>query len=69
MPENNKRQKVIAMVTGTASILIGLVYLLIVIALDFRGSMIPPPPEAFGVEVVVSSAFFSKVQQPFLKQF
>ncbi len=49
--EDSKRGKLIALITGIFSILIGLLYLIIIILLDFRGPILPPPPEAL-IEVV-----------------
>ena len=40
------RKKILALVTAFISILIGLIYLALVFALDFRGPMNPPPSEA-----------------------
>ena len=40
------RKKLLALVTAFISILIGLIYLALVFALDFRGPMNPPPSEA-----------------------
>ena len=59
MSDNSTRKKIIALTTAVLSILIGLVYLLLIAALDFRGQMIPPPPEAFDevATLVVFSEF------------
>ncbi len=48
------RKRLIAIVTGVFSILIGAIYLILITVLDSRGPMLPPPPEALGVE----GAFF-----------
>ena len=40
------RKNILALVTAFISILIGLIYLALVFALDFRGPMNPPPSEA-----------------------
>ncbi len=45
------KKNIIALVTAFISILIGLIYLGFVMALDFRGPMIPPPSEALISEV------------------
>ena len=37
------RQKILAIVTGTISVLLALAYLILVQILDFRGEMIPAP--------------------------
>ncbi|KAK9805277.1 hypothetical protein WJX72_010468 [[Myrmecia] bisecta] len=48
-PEVAKGQRT-AIVTGAASIIFGVVYLVLVQILDSRGSDLkPPPPEAFGL--------------------
>ena len=46
------KKNILAFVTAFISILIGLVYLGLVLALDFRGPMNPPPSEAL-ISVVV----------------
>ena len=49
----NKRGRWVAIVTGTMSVLIGVLYLGLITVLDSRGPMRPPPPEALaGAEVV-----------------
>ena len=40
------KKNILALITAFISIIIGLIYLGMVIALDFRGPMIPPPSEA-----------------------
>ena len=40
------KKNIIALITAFISILIGLIYLALVFALDFRGPMNPPPSEA-----------------------
>ena len=37
------KKNILALITAFISILIGLIYLALVFALDFRGPMIPPP--------------------------
>ena len=55
MPEQSQRPRWIAIVTGAISVAIGLLYLLMITALDARGPLLPPPPEALaGAEVVAS---------------
>ena len=49
MPEEPKRSKWVAVVTGAISVAIGVIYLLLITVLDARGPMLPPPPEALGV--------------------
>ncbi len=46
------KKNILAFVTASISILIGLIYLALVFILDFRGPMIPPPSEAM-LSVVV----------------
>ena len=52
MKESHSGKKVLALVTGGISVLIAIVYLILIMVLDARGSMLPPPPEAFGVELI-----------------
>ena len=40
------KKNIVALITAFISIMIGIIYLLLVFVLDFRGPMIPPPPEA-----------------------
>ena len=46
------RKRFIALITAGISILIGILYLILIIVLDARGPMLPPPPEALGVKLV-----------------
>ena len=46
------KKNILALVTASISILIGLIYLALVFILDFRGPMIPPPSEALISAVV-----------------
>jgi hypothetical protein len=39
----------VAIITGVISVLIGVLYLALIIVLDSRGAMVPPPPEALGL--------------------
>ena len=64
MNEKSSSGHWIALVTGAFSIFIGLLYLLMITILDFRGPMLPPPPEALGV-LVTEVAQSLLVQQPF----
>ena len=41
--------KVVAIITGAISIFVAVAYLVLVQILDFRGEMLPPPPEALGM--------------------
>lgn len=47
------RGRLVAIVTGTISVLIGVLYLAIIVVLDSRGPLQPPPPEAL-VELAVN---------------
>ncbi|MFK8183157.1 MAG: hypothetical protein AB8B99_07265 [Phormidesmis sp.] len=42
------RSKIVAIVTGTLSVLLAIAYLLLVQILDFRGEMIPAPVSFLG---------------------
>ena len=46
------KKNIVALITASLSILIGLIYLALVFILDFRGPMNPPPSEAMLSEVV-----------------
>lgn len=46
---SNRRGRWVAIVTGAISILIGVVYLALILLLDSRGPLRPPPPEALGL--------------------
>ncbi len=61
------RGRLVAIVTGFISVIIGILYLLLIFILDARGPMLPPPPEAMGV-MGVPFFFLELVQQFFLKQ-
>ena len=50
MGGNEGRPRWVAIVTGAISIAIAVIYLLLITVLDARGPMLPPPPEALGVE-------------------
>ncbi len=54
MSDSPGRGRWVAIITGTFSILIAIVYLLLITFLDSRGPMSPPPNEAMAVEVSVS---------------
>ena len=47
-PLKDPRGRWVAIVTGALSILIGMLYLVLIMVLDSRGPMLPPPPEALG---------------------
>jgi len=46
------KKNILALITATISVLIGVIYLALVFALDFRGPMSPPPSEALISAVV-----------------
>ena len=54
MKELPSSRKIIAIITASISVVIGLLYLLLIFFLDARGPMLPPPPEALGEVVVVA---------------
>ncbi len=64
MSKSTDNKKLLAIITSSISVLIGLFYLLMITILDARGSMLPPPPEAFGEEVIVDDGFSEVDQQP-----
>lgn len=43
------RGRWVAVVTGALSVLIGVAYLVLITVLDSRGPLLPPPPEALGL--------------------
>ncbi len=57
---NIDRSKVIAIITGIFSLLLGILYLGLVQLLDFRGEMLPAPVEmllsAFSLRALLSAA-------------
>lgn len=44
----SSRGRWVAIVTGAISVLIGVLYLAMIVVLDSRGPLQPPPPEAMG---------------------
>lgn len=46
------RGRWVAIVTGAISIAIAVAYLLLITVLDSRGPLLPPPPEALGLNAV-----------------
>ena len=64
MPEQSQRPRWIAIVTGAISVAIGLLYLLMITALDARGPLLPPPPEALVGVVIVASPIAEAVPLP-----
>ena len=63
MNESPTRGRWVAIVTGTFSVLLGIVYLMLITILDSRGPMLPPPPEALGGLGAVVDFPFEVVQQ------
>ena len=55
MNNENKRGRLVAIVTGVFSIIIGILYLALITILDARGPMLPPPPEALGLVATLCS--------------
>jgi hypothetical protein len=43
-----RRGRWVAIVTGAISVLVAVLYLLMIVVLDSRGPLQPPPPEALG---------------------
>ena len=58
MVESNRNKRLLAFITGTFSIAIAILYLVLVTILDSRGAMLPPPIEALGVVVVAFADSF-----------
>lgn len=46
--QGSRRGRWVAIITGALSILIGVLYLGVILLLDSRGPLLPPPPEALG---------------------
>ncbi|KMM17728.1 hypothetical protein [Synechococcus sp. GFB01] len=44
--QGSRRGRWVALITGALSILIGVLYLGVILLLDSRGPLLPPPPEA-----------------------
>ncbi|SBO42355.1 hypothetical protein [Cyanobium sp. NIES-981] len=55
-PDPNRRGRLVAIVTGAISILVGVLYLGLILVLDSRGPLQPPPPEAFGLAMPAGAA-------------
>ncbi len=66
MDQNTTNKKILAIITGGISVVIGIIYLLLITVLDSRGPMLPPPSEAFGDMGVVFVGLSSMVQSLFL---
>lgn len=56
VPPDIRRRRWLAIVTGAFSILIGVLYLLLILVLDSRGPLLPPPPEALGISPAAGEA-------------
>lgn len=48
-PPGSRRGRWVAIVTGAISVLVAVLYLLLIVVLDSRGPLQPPPPEALGL--------------------
>ena len=48
------KKKIVAVVTGAISILIGIAYLVLVQLIDFRGEMIPAPVDSINSASTIS---------------
>jgi hypothetical protein len=48
-PGAERRGRWVAIITGALSVLVGVLYLLMIVVLDSRGPLQPPPPEALGL--------------------
>ena len=55
-PTNDRRGRWVAIITGVISVLIGVLYLVLIVVLDSRGPLLPPPPEAMGLARAPESA-------------
>jgi hypothetical protein len=51
-----QRGRWVAIVTGAISVLVGVLYLAMIVLLDSRGPLQPPPPEALGLSAPVGGA-------------
>ncbi|MEM9136813.1 MAG: hypothetical protein AAGB01_05645 [Cyanobacteria bacterium P01_F01_bin.42] len=51
-PKSNNKSKIIPILTGAVSLLLGIAYLLLVEFIDSRGEMLPAPPLS-----IISSLF------------
>ena len=69
MNNSPSRGRWVALITGFFSIAIALMYLMMVTILDFRGEMLPPPPEAMGVVGVSLDGSLQLVERLFLSLF
>jgi hypothetical protein len=49
MTPSDRRGRWVAIVTGAISVAIAVAYLLLITVLDSRGPLLPPPPEALGL--------------------
>ena len=65
MGEQKTKGRCVAIITGAFSIAIAIIYLILIMILDSRGPMLPPPSEALGEVVVFFVGFLQEVQQPY----
>ena len=56
VPPGQRRGRWVAVVTGAISILVGVLYLAMIVVLDARGPLQPPPPEALGLTAAAGGA-------------
>ena len=64
MTNSPERPRWVAIITGAISVLIAVLYLLLITVLDARGPMLPPPPEALGVEAAGGTDPVAMAPQP-----
>ena len=64
MTNSPERPRWVAIITGAISVLIAVLYLVLITVLDARGPMLPPPPEALGVEAADGTDPVAKAPQP-----
>lgn len=69
MSSSQPRGRWVAILTGTISVLIGILYLALITFLDARGPMLPPPPEALAEVGVLSVSHSEEVEPLFVRQF
>ena len=63
MDKSQSKGRLLALITGVFSIVIGVIYLVLITVLDSRGPMRPPPLEALGQVGVAFGHSFEEVQR------
>lgn len=63
-PAPERRGRWVAIITGALSVLVGVLYLLMIVLLDSRGPLQPPPPEALGLVTVPVDVAAAPVPAP-----